>query len=222
MSAVSLAQDQSTATPVTDTTGMQQPIQDDEADGATLETVTADTASFVGTTVTLQGTVAEFVNARTFVLAEGAAVDDDQVLVINTGSDEFDLHLSAGQRVQVTGTVSFSLDEGGFDEVATAGIVMMDHNATNDDSTMMQPTATMLAEMTPEVTADANAMQPTLVPDVTLTPAMDTSSDMTTMPATRHEVNLAAMRDVVNERYPNYTIVTVSSIDQIVWIPEQG
>jgi len=48
----------------------------------TLEEITADAQSFYGSEVTLEGVVETFLNVNMFVLAEGATLDDDRVLVI--------------------------------------------------------------------------------------------------------------------------------------------
>ena len=167
---VSLAQDITQtvlpdATP--DTAAVDQvPLEGDEADGATLESVTADSAGFAGTEVTIEGMVVEFINARAFVLGEGAVVDDDRVIVINNGVEEFDLRLTKEQWVELTGTVYLSLEAGGFDSIVSNGIAMPD---------AIMPEATI--EAMPET--DVTPVDDMTTPEMTEEAAMDMDMEAT-------------------------------------------
>lgn len=116
---------------------------DDTADGATLETVTGDSASFFGQEVTLEGEVIEFLNPRIFVLGEGAALDDDKVLVINNTNRELNLSLITGERARLTGTIVPSFNEGGIGQVINNGIHLDGMSPENTgESTMMNEDTT--------------------------------------------------------------------------------
>ncbi len=78
-----------------------------------LEDLTANPANYYATEVTVEGTIEDLLNVRTFVLGEAAAIDDDKVLVINNTGIEFDLRVAATQQVRLTGTVYPSITEGG-------------------------------------------------------------------------------------------------------------
>lgn len=217
------------------------PIEDDEADGATLESVTADPASFYGQQVTLQGVVAEFINARAFVFGEGAVLDNDQVIVINNSPQEFDLRLTLDRRVQLTGTVLPAVQDNGFEQLQNAGMihpVMMSGQPTGTDNTMnntdTMPEATTEADMaaTPmaegtteaDMTDDDDTVQATLEPTsvsesgtTTTTPGTTTSPAMTTMGA---PIDLTVMITTLMDRYPDYVVIEITSMDQIVFIEE--
>lgn len=231
------------------------PIEDDEADGATLESVTADPASFYGQQVTLQGVVAEFINARAFIFGEGAILDNDQVIVINNSPQEFDLRLTLDRRVQITGTALPAVQDNGFEQLQNAGMihpVMMSGQPTGTDNTMNNTTpmpeatteadmaatpmaegtteadmaATPMAEGTTEadMTDDDDTVQATLEPTpvsesgtTTTTPGTTTSPDMTTMGA---PIDLTVMITTLMDRYPDYVIIEITSMDQIVFIEE--
>ncbi|MFN8528241.1 MAG: hypothetical protein U0670_06495 [Anaerolineae bacterium] len=92
------------------------------ANGATttLEDLTADPTTFFGQQVTLEGVVSNLVNPAALVLGEGVALDDDQVLVINTSGQPFDIRLTDGARFLVTGTVYPSFADGGVTQLIAA------------------------------------------------------------------------------------------------------
>jgi uncharacterized cupredoxin-like copper-binding protein len=135
---------------------------DDTADGATLNSVTADSASFFGQEVTLEGEVVEFLNARTFVLGEGAPLFDAKVLVINNTNRELDPSIISGERARLTGIVMPSFEEGGFGQLLANGIHMDGVTTTDGAAT---------TDMTTDSTTD--------------------SSDTAVMPAMAVQVNLS-------------------------------
>ncbi|MAS33045.1 MAG: hypothetical protein CL610_03495 [Anaerolineaceae bacterium] len=206
---VSLAQDITQtvlpdATP--DTAAVDQvPLEGDEADGATLESVTADSAGFAGTEVTIEGMVVEFINARAFVLGEGAVVDDDRVIVINNGVEEFDLRLTKEQWVELTGTVYLSLEAGGFDSIVSNGIAMPD--AIMPEATieaMPETDVTPVDDMTtPEMTEEAAMdmdMEATadVLPETDVTPVADGATTEMTEEAAM-DMDMEATADVLPE-----------------------
>lgn len=88
---------------------------------ATIADVTANSAQYYGQTVTLQGNVNNLLNVRAFVLGEGAVLDNDQVLVINTSNQEFNLWLTEGAQVQVTGIVRPAYNQNAFNDFTAMG-----------------------------------------------------------------------------------------------------
>lgn len=76
----------------------------------TLEELTAESSEFYGETVTLEGTIMEFVNSSSFVLGEDAAIDDDRILVLNNSGEMLPIELFRGDFVVVTGIVHSSLE----------------------------------------------------------------------------------------------------------------
>ena len=76
----------------------------------TLEELTADSAEFYGETVSLEGTIVEFVNSSSFVIGEDAAIDDDRILVLNNSGEVLPIQLFRGEFIVVTGVVHGSLE----------------------------------------------------------------------------------------------------------------
>lgn len=83
--------------------------QPNQGVATTLEDLTMDPDAYMGQTVTLEGYVSEFLNATSFVLGEGATIDDDQVLVINTTGESLPANVFRDDYVMVTGIVHPSL-----------------------------------------------------------------------------------------------------------------
>lgn len=75
----------------------------------TLEDLTAKAELYVGQTVILEGVAEEFVSVKSFLLGEAAALDNDQVLVINTSGDPLPVNIFKGDTLIVTGVVHPSL-----------------------------------------------------------------------------------------------------------------
>ncbi len=183
-------------------------------EGPTLESVTADPATYYGQEVTLEGTISELVNVRSFILDEDALLDNDQLLVINNSGREFDLRVTAGQRVTVTGIVHPNYAEGGLNEISTVG--MMDPVDTAD--TMETPMADMTEEPMMEATEDLMAtpmMEATedLTADVTLTPMADTEMS-NGMDDGMYNLSTMTIRDDLG----NYTLLEITSIDSVSYI----
>ena len=114
---VALAQD-ATATP------MPEGAEGIPVEGINLESITADAASYYGQQVTIEGVVEEILNVRAFILGEAAELDNDQILVINTTGEDFDLRLTSGARVIITGTIYPSREEGGFEQLISGAPAM--------------------------------------------------------------------------------------------------
>jgi len=160
-----------------------------------LETITADPTLFVGQYVQLEGFVENLVNVRAFVLGEAAALDNDQILIINNSGDEFDIRLSEGARFLVTGRVYNSFADGGLTQLVAAAAAAGDLDLATAEA--------MVLESTP--TAE-NA--PTLVPEAT----DDTDFEFERM-VIPYSTSLADM--VVPEAYFNYIIVEITSITDL-------
>jgi hypothetical protein len=155
------------------------PVEGEVIEGPTLESVTADPGAVYGQEVTLEGVLAEFVNVRTFVLSEGAALDDDKVLVINNTPIEFDPSLVTGERVQITGIVMPSYNEGGFDQVISN---FMDVIAPAQSPVESQPpadTTTMDATPADAAADDASSADTAETPAAAIPGAADTAADAT-------------------------------------------
>lgn len=81
-----------------------------QEEGPGLEGITADPGSFWGQTITFEGVLVEYINPYSFVLGEGAAIDDDRVLVINDTLAPLPATLVRGERIRVTGIVLPGID----------------------------------------------------------------------------------------------------------------
>jgi hypothetical protein len=119
--------------------------------GVDLEGLTGDPSLYVGQMVSLEGVVEDLVNVRAFVLGEGVAIDNDQVLVINTSGEEFDIRVTDGSRFVVTGTVYPTFADGGLTQIIARLAESGDLGETmaTEDPMMdaMLPRSTNLAEM---------------------------------------------------------------------------
>jgi hypothetical protein len=99
----------------------------------TLEELTGvDEDEFYGETVTLEGVVMDVVNVYSFILGEDVALDDDQVLVINTSGELLPADLVPDAQATVTGVVANHVSEGGYDEVV-ANLELDEEFVTNAD-----------------------------------------------------------------------------------------
>jgi hypothetical protein len=94
-----------------------------------LEGLTNDPGVYIGQTVTLEGVVDDLLNVRAFILGEGAALDNDQVLVINTSGQEYDVRLTQGARFRVTGLIYPSFANGGLTQVVANALQFPDATA---------------------------------------------------------------------------------------------
>lgn len=185
------------------------------ADGApTLESVTADPGSYYGMEVTFEGVVVELVNIRSFVLGEGAAIDDDQVLVLNNSGQEFNIGLTRDARVRVTGTIYPAFDQGGWDQLSqefSAGGTGM-AGTTDTTGAMTATEEAAMGDMGMEATDEAMA-QPTPVP------AGNNMGGTTGMGG----VTLADYPLVVlQDRFPSYTLLVINSVDNISFVEDTG
>lgn len=177
-----------------------------EDEGLTLETITG-TDEYYGQNVTLEGHVREFISPRIFVLSEGAALDDDAVLVVNLSSN-IDSNIYKGAQASVSGTVqpslNYVLDNSVPVPVYGEDIISVDPSNTAGDTDMsggmeavpddmetetpedmdMEPTVEGM-EPTVEGTDDTMEVTPAdmeVTPEATMetTDDMDTSDDMAT------------------------------------------
>lgn len=159
-----------------------------------LEIVTADPASFYGQEVTFEGVVTELVNIRAFVLGEGAALDDDQVLVLNNSGQEFSIELTRDARVQVTGTIYPAWDQGGWDQV-----MMLPMGGMND-----LQTGTTTDDQSGEMEATEEATEEPMAEPMSSNGAMS-------------GITLASFpMSVLETRFPSHTLLVIDSPDDIV------
>lgn len=174
-----------------------------------LESVTSDPASYYGQEVTFEGVVTELVNVRSFVLGEGAALDDDQVLVLNNSGHEFSLELTRDARVRVTGTIYPAWDQGGWDQVMTLPMGGM----TDQPMGEMQVTPVGEEMMTEEAGTTTDTEMSTEEPMMEPTP-VSLEGDMV-MPG----VTLASYPTAVfEERFPSHTLLVIDSVDDITFV----
>lgn len=239
------------------------PVEGEVIEGPTLESVTADPGAVYGQEVTLEGVLAEFVNVRTFVLSEGAALDDDKVLVINNTPIEFDPSLVAGERVQITGIVMPSYNEGGFDQVISnfmniirpgqspgdTGAVdaaATPADAAADDASSVDTAETPAAaipgaadtaadatpaegamdeatdaEPTPDQAAAVNATPAEGAEPVEATPMVPADTTAQTLGMSFDNVDWTPLTNAIAERFSDFTIVEITSIDAVTFIPTE-
>ena len=164
LSSAVVAQEVTPEAPVTDTDGNVISTDID------LEGLTADPAMYVGQTVRLEGVIANLINVRTFILGEGAALDDDQILVINSSGEEFDIRVTEGGRFVVTGMVYSSFSDGGLTQIiahlAESGDLGETSMATPGDA--MATVDPMMGAMLPRSTSLAEMVLPDTVFDYTI------------------------------------------------------
>ena len=194
----------------------------------TISDVTGDSAAYYGQTVTVEGVITELLNVRAFVISDQNIIDN-QLLVVNNTGREFDLRVTAGQRVIVTGIVHPHAAEGGLSQIVTT-LPGPDTGMTTDttDTGAAQPEATVdpamevtaeatvdpAMEATAEVTDEA-AMQPTPMTDMT-NGDMTGTSGMFQMDA----IDLSTM--VIPDRLQQHTIVELISIQDITFVEEEA
>ena len=85
----------------------------------TIGDITADSPAYYGQTATVQGNVDELVNIRSFVIG-GGGLGNPQLLVLNNSGEEFNIGLTQGAEVQVTGVVYPHADERGWEQLSGA------------------------------------------------------------------------------------------------------
>jgi|GEM_PF-4810289 len=157
--------------------------------------ITGDTAPFYGQQVTIEGNVDELVNVRMFVLGEDAVLGASQVLVINNTGQEFPLTLTSGQKARVTGIVYAAFDQAGLEQFPFG-------MGTNTDM---------------GVQTDMTAQPATTVGQ----------TDMTMQPSTMGTTGFSAddmrsvLSGVIQERFGNFTIIELTSIDTLMIDPAQ-
>lgn len=185
----------------------------------TLEDLTANSDNYVGQSVTVEGVIEELINVRTFVLGEGAALDDDKVLVINNSGREFDLNITKDQQLRLEATVYPSIDNGGLDQIVGMNPMTetMEPAAmvteTPMDETMMTEEAMVTEMPMDEAMMTEEATDTTVMPP---TPLMDESMSDTTMGDHMYDVDFSQMG--LPDGYNGYTILVLNSLDTITYI----
>lgn len=192
--------------------------QDDTQDDATLESVTADTEGYLGQEVTLEGVIAELVNVRAFVLGEGAALDDDQVLVINNSGHEFDLRVTAGQRIRVTGIVHANYVDNGLSGITTS----MSTLADDADTVVVEEPLDMTEEPMIDVTEEAPlgmAEEPMM--EATAEVLVDTPDNRGMQDDGLFQMDVIDLSTMeLPEHLHNHTIIEITSISAITFVEE--
>lgn len=213
-----------------------------EDEGLTLETITG-TDEYYGQHVTLEGHVREFISPRIFVLSEGAALDDDAVLVVNLSS-HIDSNVYKGANASVSGTVQPSLDYILDNSVPVPvygdEILAVDPSNTAGDTDMSGGMEAVPDDMETEtsdtdVEATVEGVEPTAedmeaTPEATLesTDDMDTTDDMSDDMSNDMSTSMMNPQDVISlvysgelpDEYDVYTVVFVSDGARISWLPQ--
>lgn len=194
----------------------------------TLESVTADPALYYGQEVAFEGVVAELVNTRSFVLGEGAAIDDDQVLVLNNSGQEFNIGLTRDARVLVTGVIYPAFDQGGWDQLAQELNALM----ISEPVTEMQITPTLETmtegDMTEEAAMSEGEMMATEEADMSVEMEATEEVSLTEIPAAigTDMMTGVTLLDyptiVIQDRFPSYTLLVVDSIENITFVETEA
>jgi len=195
----------------------------------TISDITGDSAAYYGQTVTVDGVITELLNVRAFVISDQNLIDN-QLLVINNTGREFDLRVTAGQRVIVTGIVHPHAAEGGLSQIVTS-LPGPDTGMTTDTTTTgeAQPEATVepvveatvdpAMEVTAEVTDEAAMGEATEDPAMQATPMTDNMTNTTGM-IQMDAIDLSTM--VTPDRLQQHTIVELISIQDITFVDEEA
>jgi hypothetical protein len=93
------------------------PNNGEQTTTATLDDVAGNAAAYYGQQVTIDGAVVELVNVRAFLMGVAGANGGSQVIVLNNSGQEFNIGLTQGAPVRVTGVVYPSYNGGGFDQI---------------------------------------------------------------------------------------------------------
>ncbi len=184
--------------------------------------ITGNHETYYGQQVTIQGVVEEFLNARTFVVGEGSALLDNQLLVIDASGQEIPLTVARDQQVQLTGMVYPSIQEGGMD------LVKSDLATADMTAPMVTEAPTVEAMGTAMVTEMPDAMMPTSEVTAGTTPMMATPApmDLTPMPAPGTMLGTGMSTPDISsmllpDGYADYTILLVTSVDSITMVVPQ-
>lgn len=210
----------------------------------TISDITGDSAAYYGQTVTVDGVITELLNVRAFVISDQNIIDN-QLLVVNNTGREFDLRVTAGQRVIVTGIVHPHAAEGGLSQIVSAlpgPDTGMTTGTTNTGAAQPEATVDPAMEVTAEATVDPAmeataevmddaSMQATEDPmaEATEDPAMQptpmtdmTNSDMTGTNGMfqMDAIDLSTM--VIPDRLQQHTIVELIAIQDITFVDEEA
>lgn len=197
------------------------PVEGVPAEGEpTLESVTADPASYYGQEVTFEGVVAELVNIRSFLLGEGAAIDDDQVLVLNHTGQEFNIGLTRDARVRVTGTIYPAFDQGGWDQILQLPMGGMTDTTTEGTTDEQAGEEMATEEAATEGAAGAEMATEEPMAEPTTAP-VEGEGETTGAEMAPSGVTLAEYPVILlQERFPSHTLLVVDSLDNITFVEE--
>lgn len=85
-------------------------VAQNDAVPATVSDLINSPEAYVGRTVIVEDNLSEYLNPKTFLLGEDAAIGEVRVLVVNTSGEMLPLNLFPGDLLVVTGTVHPSLN----------------------------------------------------------------------------------------------------------------
>jgi hypothetical protein len=123
---------------------MMTPTISMEGSSSLLQEVAKSPDRYFGQPVTVIGLVGRLISPRVFIVDEGAALDNDGLLVINTSAQELSGDVMQGNRVQVTGVVRQSIN--------------LRQEAQNNTTPTAAATVDVAMQPTMDATMQANAL----------------------------------------------------------------
>ncbi len=186
--------------------------------------ITGDPASFYGQQVTVEGTVNELVNIRSFLLGADSS-GANQLLVLNNTGQEFNIGLTKDARVTVTGTIYPSFNQGGWDQVMAA-IPTTGAATTGADMAAGQDTTANMATAEATVMTGEDTTAGMATAEATEMSGMATAEAGVSGETTMAETTTAPMGIGLSEyptvmftnRFPDHTILLVDSMDDIQFV----
>jgi len=85
--------------------------------------VVGNKIQYYGQQVTVEGTIEEVINVRSFILGDQAMLSEHRVLVINDSPQDFDIGVRKDQKVRVVGFLCPSFNEGGWAQLVGSNSV---------------------------------------------------------------------------------------------------
>jgi hypothetical protein len=208
--------------------------QPDPGSPTTIGDITGDSMGFYGQTVQIQGIIGEFISTNAFVLTDGVALSNANVLVVNNSGRPLPNSYVKGQEVVVTGRVHPSYSEifngsvaafpsyfderGGLmgSEMTGSGMV-----ATQDPAMM----ATPMTEGSTMATQDpAIVATPAGGAAIVVTPNSGAGDMSMTSTMNPYEEDLLAWayNDMLPDEYDVFTIIELVSVDQLMYPTDMG
>ncbi len=186
---------------------------EENADALTpLSQISGNPDEFYGQTVTVEGTIADLLNAQTFELTGEGLFGGGRALVMNETNSTFDPDLTDGRNVRVTGEVT-RMVRVEREPQQNNGEVEDTETATNDD-----------AAMTPSPEGEA-------MDDATETPETDSLGEPNVSPVESPALRVDGERSAAQaelfdafplQTYDDITVISIASVDEIIFIETLG